>query len=161
MLDQPAAEAQQDVAGTQKEARFDQAVVDQADHRTVGAQAADAGAEGDDAHVFDAGIGQHALVLGLFENEGRRGRDRDQAEDHQDRPRKATQAGGVHDFVGFEDPQVGAVQQHPGEQGRGRAGGLAVGIRQPGVHRRQTHFGAVSHCSSEPMDFSGRVESSR
>ena len=49
----------------------------------------------------------------------------------------------MHDLAGFEDSQVGAVEQYTGEQGRGRAGGLAVGVRQPGVHGGQAHFGAV------------------
>src|SRR5690606_2327905 len=65
-LDRTAGIPDQYVAGAQKQGGFDQTVMDQAQHGPIGAQAADAGAESDDAHVFDAGIGQQALVLGLL-----------------------------------------------------------------------------------------------
>ena len=39
-------------------------------------------AERQDAHVLDAGIGQHALEVGLAEDEHRRHGHRQQAEDH-------------------------------------------------------------------------------
>jgi hypothetical protein len=51
----------------------------------------------------------------------------------------------VHDLVGFENAQVGTVQQDAGKQGRSRAGRFAVGVGQPGVHGGQPHFGAVAH----------------
>jgi hypothetical protein len=68
--DQAAAIAQQNVAGGEKKGRFDQAVMDQADHGTVCADAADARSKSDDPHVFDAGIGQHAFVFSLLEDKG-------------------------------------------------------------------------------------------
>ncbi|VTR64884.1 hypothetical protein DESC_270031 [Desulfosarcina cetonica] len=143
-FDQPAAEPHEDIAGGEKETGFDQAVVDQADDGPIGGHPADAGSQRDDAHVFDAGVGQHAFVLGLLEDEGRRRQDGGQTEDDQDGTGKPGQAGGMHDLVGLENAQVGAIEQDAGEQGRGRAGGLAVGIGQPGVHGGQPHFGPIA-----------------
>ena len=63
------------------------------------------------------------------------------------------QAGGLHDFMGFEYSQVGTVEQDAGQQGRCRAGGLTVGVGQPGVHRCQAHFGAVAHQDEHETGF--------
>ena len=54
------------------------------------------------------------------------------------------QAGGGQQRVRAEDRQEGAVQQRPGEQRRDDRRGLAVGVGQPGVQRRQAHLRAVA-----------------
>ena len=46
--------------------------------------------------------------------------------------------------VAAEDRQEGTVQQRPGKQRGNDRGGLAVGVGQPGVQRRQAHLGSVA-----------------
>ena len=48
------------------------------------------------------------------------------------------------DLVRPQDAQEGAVQQRPGQQRGDHRGRFAVGVGQPGVHRRQPHLGAVA-----------------
>ena len=73
----------QDVAGRQEQHRLGQRVIDGVQHRAEGGHAADADAEREDAHVLDAGIGQHPLEVGLAEDEHGGHGHRDQAEEHQ------------------------------------------------------------------------------
>ncbi len=91
--------------------------MDQAQHGAIGSQPADAGAEGDDPHVLDARIGQQPFVLGLFENKGGGHQDGDETQYDQNGARKIPEAGSVHDFIGFEYSQVGAVEQYARQQG--------------------------------------------
>ncbi len=79
-----------DVPGGEEEHPLGQGVVDQVKHGPEGGQAADTDAEGENAHVFDAGVGEHALDVGLAHDEdggqrqgekshGRAGRERARA----------------------------------------------------------------------------------
>ena len=100
--------------------------------------------EGKDAHVLDAGIGQHPLEIRLAEDEHGRHRHRDQPKEHQQLGTEGGQAGGRQQRVRAEDRQESTVQQRPGEQRGNDRGGLAVGVGQPGVQRRQSHLGSVT-----------------
>ncbi len=62
---------------------------------------------------------------------------------------KAARSGGGQQRVRAEDRQEGAVQQRPGKQRGNDRGGLAVGVGQPGVQRRQSHLGSVTDQEEE------------
>ena len=56
------------------------------------AQSTDACSEGDDAHVFDTGVSQHAFVLGLPKDEGGCRHDGDETEYDEDGAGKSRRA---------------------------------------------------------------------
>ena len=120
-------------------------VIDGVQHGAEGGRAADAHAQGEDAHVLDAGVGQHPLEIRLAENEHGRHGHRDQPEEHQQiaaegAPGPAADSSAMR----AKDGQEGAVQQRPGKQRRNDRRGLAVGVGQPGVQRGQSHLRSVA-----------------
>ena len=56
----------------QEECGLGQGVVDGVQHRAEDARSAQADAEGQDAHVLDARVGEHPLEVGLAEDENGR-----------------------------------------------------------------------------------------
>ena len=107
-------------------------------------RAAEAHAERQDAHVLHAGVGEHPLVVGLPDDQGRGHGHREQAE-HQKHPLpEVGEPRGREHLLRAQDREEGAVEQRTREQRRDHRGRLAVRVGQPGVHRRQPHLGAVA-----------------
>ena len=100
-------------------------------------RAADPDGERDDAHVLDRRVRQEPLEIVLHEDE----RDR---HEHRQRSDPDQQIGGEYEAHRARGEQVepehaveGAGQQRAGEERADRRRSLAVGVRQPGVHRRE------------------------
>ena len=120
--------------------------------------AAHAEGEGDDAHVLDRGVGEHALdVAPAVEHEGG---------EHAARRGPCVTISGpgaMRCRVGRQqhlEAQHGVerdVEQQAREHRRDRRRALGVGIGQPGVQRRQADLGAVA----EQQEDEGDVEQRR
>ena len=105
----------QDVAGNQKQRALGQRMVDGVEHGPEGRAAADADAKGQDAHVLDAGVGQHPFVVAQADDKNS-GRDHgDEAEKHQQLAAKGPQPGRGQNLHGPQDAQEGAVEERAGE----------------------------------------------
>jgi len=100
-------------------------------------------------HVLNAGISQHALEIGLTENEHGGHRHRDQPEKHQQVGAEDAQSGGAEQRVRAEDREKGTIQQRPESSAETTEGGLAVGVGQPRVQRRQSHFRSITDQEEE------------
>ena len=133
-----------DVARRQEQHALGQAVVDHVQQGAVHRQAADADAQDQDAHVLDAGVGQHALEVALPHHEDRGDSHRQEAHEDHDLAGEIGFGAGPADLIEPQDGQKGAARRPAGEQHADDPGGLAVGVRLPGVHRRQAHLGAVA-----------------
>ena len=133
-----------DVAGREEQHALGQAVVDQVQQRPVHGQAADADAQDQDAHVLDAGVGQHPLEVALPDHEHRGDGHRQQAHEDHDLAGELGFGAGAADLVDAQDRQEGAAGDAAGQQRAHHARRLAVGVRLPGVHRGQAHLGAVA-----------------
>ena len=84
-------------------------MVDGVEHGPEGRAAADAHAQGQYAHVLDAGVGQHPLVVAKAHDEDG-GRDHgEQAKKHQQFAAKRPKPGRGQDLHGPQDAQKGAV----------------------------------------------------
>ena len=147
-------------AGGEEREGLGDAVVDHVQQRTVGPDgAAEAEAERHDPDVLDAVVAEQALEVVLDQDERRRHDDRDEAEDEQHlcRERRAARGGG--DRLEPDDAEQRALDEDAREQRRDRRGRLAMGVRQPQVHGRETRLGAVAdHHEDEADPDDARVE---
>ena len=132
------------VAGRKEQDALGQAVVDQVQQRTEDGDPADADAQHQDAHVLDAGVGQHA-----FEVRCRAMKTAATAIDS--RPMKIMISTGefgvgpgAADLIDAQNRQEGATGDAAGQQRSHDARRLAIGVRLPRVHRRQAHLGSVA-----------------
>jgi len=141
-----------DIAGGQKEAAFAERMVEGMKEGEIKTRRPQSDPKGEDTHMLDARIGEQPLVVGLIENKDRRQQHGNQSEDEQDITGKIGLAGGDADLVGAQNGQEGAVEQDAGEQRRNRRGGLAVSVRQPGVHRSEPHLGAIADEEKDESD---------
>ena len=112
--------------------------------RPVDGQAADADAQHQDAHVLDAGVGQHALEVALPDHEDGGDGHRQQAHEDHDLAGELGVGPGAADLIDPQDRQEGTARDAPREERAHDPGRLAVGVRLPGVHRRQAHLGPVA-----------------
>jgi hypothetical protein len=135
-------------------------VVDDVQERAVHPQPpAEGEPQRDDPDVLDAAVAEQPLQIVLGDDE--RGRDDhgEQAEDEQQRLAPRGAASRPRDGQEAEDPEEGALDERPREQRRERGRRLAVGVRQPHVHRRQPRLGPVAHQDEdEPHADDARVE---
>ncbi len=147
-----------DVADGEEDRRLGQRVhghVQQAGE--VGERPAHAEGEGDDAHVLDRGIGEHALdVAPAVEHEA--GEDqRDEPHRHHQRPGRERRRVGRQQHLEAQQRVERDVEQQARQHGRDRRRALGMGIGQPGVQRRQADLGAVA----EQQEDEGDVEQRR
>ena len=126
--------------------RLGQRVVDRVEHGAEAGQRRRADAQREDAHVLDAGIGQHPLVVGLADDE-HRGHAPSRA------GRSTTSSSRAEVAQAGRAPARACTRRMarkaqfssaPGEQRRDHRRRLAVGVGQPGVQRRQAHLRAVA-----------------
>ena len=118
--------------------------------------------QGRDAEMLDRGVGEQALEVPLGDDERQRHRQAEEAEDHQQRRREAWAEGASRDEV---DPRK-RVERHrqrgARQERRDRARRLAVGVRQPGVERREPRLGPVAgKREQERQPDQGRIEIGR
>ena len=123
----------------------------------VGERAAHAEGEGDDAHMLDRGIGEHALDVAPAVEHERREHERDQP--HRHHQRAGRERGGIEREQHLEAQQrvERDVEQQPREHRRDRGRAFGVGVGQPGMQRRQPDLGAVA----EQQEHEGDVEQRR
>ena len=135
-----------DVAGAQEQTPLGEAVVPHmkiAADNPVGPSPAP---DGEDAHVLDAGVREHALEVALPQKKQRRDHHREQSQ-HQQRARASSRLRPQRPStcltrrMARKATVVAAAGQHRADD----AGRLAVRVGLPGVHRRETHLGAVAH----------------
>ena len=129
-------------------------MADRMQHGSGNGQSPHAHAQGQNAHVLHAGIGQHAFVVPLaYNKDGGRGQ-RKQAQDREHAAGNPAQTGGQHDLVAAQHAQHGAVEQRSGKQGGNQRGGLTVRVGQPVVQGGKAHFGPIAHQQKDK----GRLE---
>ena len=88
----------------------------------------------------------------------KRGEDqRDQAHRHHQRARRERRRVGRQQQLEAQEREQRDVEQQPGEHRRDRRRALGMGVRQPGVQRRQADLGAVA----EQQEHEGEVEQRR
>ena len=90
------------------------------------------------------GVRQQALQVGLADHERGRHHQREDAEREEERLHEGCLPRRRHDLRDPGQPQEGAARQGARHQGGHQAGGLAVGVRLPGVERREPHLGPES-----------------
>ena len=105
---------------------------------------ADSDAENEDAHVLDARVGEHPLEVALADHEDRGDGHGEEAEGDEQAAREGPFARRAHDSVDAQEREEGAARQPSGEERADEPGRLAVGVRLPGVKRRQAHLRAVA-----------------
>ncbi len=136
-------------AGAERDALGQPVAGDVQQHRGGRQPAAGGGAERDQAHVLHAGVGEHALVVTLPEQQGGGQGEGEHGGTDQQGPGEPGAQRHVRDHLVAQDRGEGHRQQHPGHQRRHRRRGLAVRVGQPGVQRHQPGLGA------EPQDDQG------
>ena len=95
--------------------------------------------------MLHAGVGQQALDIVLYQQKRYRHGDGEQAERQQQVGEKSGPNVRTARRMVAQDRVDRAVQQHGGERGADRRRRLAVGVGQPGMHRRQSGFGAEAN----------------
>ncbi len=103
------------------------------------------GGDREDSHVLDARIGEKALEVRLLEDEPAREEHRPQAERDEQAVAVVPYSGADQDGVRPQDAEERAVEQRARKQRRHGRRGFAVRVRQPGVHRRESHLRPVPH----------------
>ena len=106
--------------------------------------AAHAEGEGDEAHVLDRRVGEHALDVLLARQEERRDHHREQAEAHHQLPAKRDAERAVGEHLAAQHRVQRDVEQQPREHRRDRRRAFGVRIGQPVVQRHQADLGAVA-----------------
>jgi len=155
--------AGKNIARKQKEHALGERMADRMQHCAGHCHAAHAYAQSQNAHVLNAGIGQHALVVALPHNKDGGCHERKNTEKHEHAARKPTKPRSQHDLVPAQHAQHGAVEQRARKQGRNQRRRLTVRIGQPVVQWGEAHLGAVAHQQKnkgrlEPRGFGkGRV----
>ena len=104
------------------------------EHGPEGPSAADADPERQDAHVLDARVGQHPLVVGLRGQEHGRNAHREEPEDDEKRPREIAQPGRLAHLHATKDPQKRAVEERTGKERRHGGGYRNVSPRIAARH---------------------------
>ena len=113
--------------------------------REVGDRPAHAEGEGDEPHVLDRGVGEHALHVALPRQEERRHHHGQEAEAHHHVAREARVERAVGEHLAADDAVERHVEEQPREHRGDRRGALGVRIRQPVVQRHQADLRAVAH----------------
>ena len=149
--------AGKDVPGQQEEHALGQRMPHRMEHGPEDRRTAQPDAQGEDAHMLHAGIGQQALVVSLPHDEDGRREQGDDAEEDQQPAAEVAQPGRQHDLMAAQDAQQSAVEQSAGQQAGHQRRGLTVGVRQPVVQGREAHLGAVAHQQEDE----GRLEPGR
>ena len=152
-----------DVADGEEDRRLGQRVhghVQQAGE--IGERPAHAEGEGDDAHVLDRRIGEHAFdVAAAVEHE--RGEDqRDEAHRHHQRARRERLGIGGEQHLEAQHRIERDVEQQPREHRRDRRRAFGMRVRQPGMQRRKADLGAVAEQQEDEGDVEQRrIEAAR
>ena len=144
-----------DMADAEEDRRLGQAVhghVQQAGE--VGERAAHAEGEGDDPHVLDRRVREHAFDVAPPVEHERREHQRDQA--HRDHQGARCQRGfvGRQQQLEAQQREQRDVEQQAREHGRDRGRALGMGVRQPGMQRGEADLGAVA----QQQEDEGEVE---
>ena len=122
----------------------------------IGERAAHAEGEGDDAHVLDRRIGEHALDVAAAVQHERREHEREQSERHHQRAgRKRT---GIRRQQHLEAQQrvERDIEQQARQHRRDRRRALGVRVGQPGMQRREADLGAVAEQQKDEGDIEQR-----
>ena len=122
--------------------------------RPVDGQAADADAQDQDAHVLDAGVGQHAFEVALPDHEDGGDGHRQQPHEDHDLAGELGIGPGATDLVNPQDGQEGTARDASGQERAHHPRRFAVGVRLPGVHRGQAHLGPIA----DEEQHEGRVQ---
>ena len=110
--------AREDVAGDEKQHGLGEGVIHSVEHGAEDPGAAQADAQGEDAHVLDAGVGEEAFEIGLPDDERGRHGHGNQSEADEQRPGKVAKPGGGADLLHTNDAKKRAVQEGAGQQRR-------------------------------------------
>ena len=116
-------------------------------------RSADSDAEGDDAHVFDAAVGEQTLQVALHHHQQRGDRYGQATEDEQQRVTECAADGVRGDRIEAQQRIQGAVQQHRGEHGADRGWRFGMRIGQPTVHGNKADLGAVTDGNKDERKF--------
>ena len=123
----------------------------------IGERAAHAKGKGDDAHMLDRRIGEHALdVAAAVQHEGGE-HERQQAERHHQRAGRQRAGIGRQQHLETQQRVERDVEQQSRQHRRDRGRALGMGVGQPGMQRRQADLGAVT----EQQKDEGEVEQRR
>ena len=114
-------------------------------------------AQRQDAHVLDARVGEHPLVVALTWNEDGRHRHREQPEPDQQSLTERRLPGRRAHLLRSHDAEERAVEERAREQRRHHRGRFAVGVGEPRVQGGEPHLGTVADQEeeerrSEPRD---------
>ena len=114
-------------------------------------------ADGQDAHVLDAGVGKQPFDVPLAEQVQRGEQQRRDPEDQQHVARETRPECGLGHLVEPQD-RVEADRQQRARQQRGhRCRCLGVRVWKPGVHRHQAHLGAEAEHREHERELHSRV----
>ncbi len=113
-------------------------------HRRDRKRASRRGTERDEAHVLDAVVGEHPLVVALGDEQRCGDEERAEPDDDEQRPAVADAERAVGDRLEAQQRVERDGEQHPGHQRGDRRGRLAVRVGEPAVHRREPDLGAVA-----------------
>ena len=123
----------------------------------VGERSAHAEGEGDDAHVLDRGIGEHALDVAPPVQHERGEDERDQPHGHHQRAGRERRRIDRKQHLEAQQRVKRDVEQESRQHRRDRGRSLRVGIGQPRMQRREPHLGAVA----EQQEHEGGIEQRR
>ncbi|OIQ72179.1 hypothetical protein GALL_462000 [mine drainage metagenome] len=101
--------------------------------------------EGDDAHVLDGRVGEHALDVLLPPQQEGGDQHREQAESHQHLPRPGRVDAAFDQHLAPHHRIQRHVQQQAGQHRRDGSRSLGMSIGQPAMQRHQADLGAVAH----------------
>jgi hypothetical protein len=133
-----------DVPGREEEDPLRQAVVDRVEERAEDADPAEADAEDEDPDVLDARVGEHPLDVALPHDEDGRQGDREEPHEDEELAGEGAFPRRVHDAVDAQKREERAVRHPAGEEGSDDPRRLSVGVRLPGVERREPHLRPVA-----------------